>query len=252
MSWLDSLLGRSTTPATPDPDGALLRCTNLHLTRGHFHLHIPELTVFPGTVTGLVGPNASGKSTLLETLVGLRPSADGSARVLGLNPHTDGPRIREAVALTSDHTPVRRGRIRDVLANQARFYPSWDATLEAQLLERFQLHPDTRVEALSTGQTTRFRLVQALAWKPRLVLLDEPGLGLDLTQRRALFTTVLDIVADPTRAVVISSHQLADLERMVDHLAVLADGSCVRQGPIDDLVSDDLTLEEALLRWGAA
>jgi ABC-2 type transport system ATP-binding protein len=85
-----------------------------------------------------------------------------------------------------------------------------------------------------------------------VLLLDEPGAGLDLAGRRTLLDAVLEVVRDPQRSVVISSHLLADVERIADRLLVLNQGDVVREGSTDDLVGEGRTLEEALLEWGAA
>ncbi len=91
-----------------------------------------------------------------------------------------------------------------------------------------------------------------MAFRPRVLLLDEPAAGLDLAGRRTLLDSVLEVVRDPERSVVISSHLLADVERISDRLLVLDRGRVVREGSTDDLVGEDRTLEEALLEWGAA
>jgi ABC-type multidrug transport system ATPase subunit len=85
-----------------------------------------------------------------------------------------------------------------------------------------------------------------------VVLLDEPASGLDLAGRHALLKLVLDVVRDPERSVIISSHMLADVERIADRLLVLDRGRVVKEGPTDSLVGDQRTLEEALVEWGAA
>ncbi|MEM6925942.1 MAG: hypothetical protein AAF602_03350 [Myxococcota bacterium] len=90
-----------------------------------------------------------------------------------------------------------------------------------------------------------------MAHRPRLLLLDEPATGLDVAGRRALLQSVLEVVRDPACSVVVSSHQLVDLERVVDHLLVLHEGTVMKQGPIDRLVGDARSLEEAMIAWGA-
>jgi ABC-2 type transport system ATP-binding protein len=108
------------------------------------------------------------------------------------------------------------------------------------------------VAQLSKGQGTRIRLVLAMAFRPRVLVLDEPATGLDLAGRRSLLRSVLDVVRDPQRTVIVSSHQLQDVERIADRLLVLDAGQVIQQGPTADLVGDDRTLEEAMVSWGAA
>jgi ABC-2 type transport system ATP-binding protein len=85
-----------------------------------------------------------------------------------------------------------------------------------------------------------------------VLLLDEPAAGLDLAGRRSLLEHVMEVVRDPGRSVIVSSHMLTDVERIADRLLVLNEGRVVREGPTDDLVGDERTLEEALITWGAA
>ena len=132
------------------------------------------------------------------------------------------------------------------------YYPTWDPDLVNDLVAKFALDPAARSDRLSKGEGTRLRLVMAMAFKPQLLLLDEPATGLDLKGRRALLEEVLGIVRDPERTVVVSSHDLADLERIADRLVVFHKGRVVREGNTCDLLGDDRTLEEALLTWGAA
>lgn len=105
------------------------------------------------------------------------------------------------------------------------------------------------VAGLSKGQATRLRITCALAHRPRIVLLDEPATGLDLVGRRRLLEAVLEVVQDEDRAVVISSHQLADIERIADRLLVLARGRVLAEGATPELVGEGQTLEEAMLGW---
>ena len=98
----------------------------------------------------------------------------------------------------------------------------------------------------------RLRLLLAMAFRPRVLLLDEPAAGLDLAGRRTLLDSVLEVVRDPGRTVIISSHLLHDVERIADRLLVLDRGNVVREGSTDDLVGTEQTLEEAMIHWGAA
>ena len=91
-----------------------------------------------------------------------------------------------------------------------------------------------------------------MAFKPRLLLLDEPAAGLDLAGRHGLLRTVLAVVRDPERSVIVSSHLLQDAERITDRLLVIDHGKVVQEGPTDELVGHERTLEEALMAWGAA
>lgn len=229
-----------------------IQLNNLKVRRGSFQLNIPEWHLGPGQVTGLVGPNGAGKTTLLETLAGFRPSQRDAVKVFGLNPWRQPVKVRSSLGFMSDDLPLFDMRIGPLLQMISGYYPTWDRDLVEQLLERFKLDATARVDQLSKGQGTRIRLVTAMAFRPRVLLLDEPATGLDLAGRRALLESVLDVVRDPDCSVIISSHMLQDVERISDRLLVLNEGEVVQEGTTTDLVGEGQTLEEALMAWGAA
>jgi ABC-2 type transport system ATP-binding protein len=218
----------------------------LTLLRGEFLLDVPALTVEAGSVVGLVGRNAAGKTTLLQVLSGQLAPMSGTARVFGLDPIEDVVAARQRVAWMSDDMPVFAMRIADHLNAVAPFWPTWDATLAGQLLQRFELDPRKQTGVLSKGEHTRFRLVLALSWRPRLVLLDEPATGLDVPSRRQMLAEVMDVVRDPERSVIISSHQAADIERIADRVLVIERGRIVADGPPHEVAGEGRTLEERL------
>ena len=230
----------------------LIRIEGLVLRRGTFRLNIPSWSLAPGQVIGLVGPNGAGKTTLLEGLAGLRPLDGGTARVFGMDPWTDPAGVRSSLGFMSDDMPLFAMKAGPLMEMLSGYYPTWDAELVRDLMDRFRIDPGKQVGRLSKGQGTRLRLITAMAFRPRVLLLDEPAAGLDLAGRRTLLDAVLDVVRDPERSVMISSHLLADVERIADHLLVLDQGRVVQEGRTDSLIGDGRTLEEALLAWGAA
>lgn len=219
-------------------------------TRGSFTLYVPSLKVAPGTVVGLVGRNGAGKTSLLEVLAGRAPATAGTVRVLGADPMADVVIHRRRVTYMTDTQPVFPLRVGALIAAMARFYPAWDHELARQLVERFELPLRADAEALSKGEGTRLRLVLALAPRPQLLLLDEPGTGLDVVHRRAMLEGVLDVVRDPTRTVVFSTHQVDDVERIAERVVVLRRGQILADGPTDEIVGEGRNLEQMLVEEG--
>jgi len=233
-------------------EGDLVEVSDLVVRRNSFRLEVPSWKVEPGTVIGVVGPNGAGKTTLLESVAGLRNVNRGRIRVFGLDPWADPVRVRSSLGFMSDDMPLFLMKVGQLLRMLSGYYDTWDRDLVEDLLDRFKLDPRKKLHQLSRGQGTRLRLVTAMAFRPRLLLLDEPAAGLDLAGRRTLLDSVLDIVRDQDRSVIISSHLLLDVERIADRLLVLNHGKILKEGPTDDLVGEERTLEEALTAWGAA
>ncbi|MCU0290876.1 MAG: ABC transporter ATP-binding protein [Thermoanaerobaculaceae bacterium] len=229
----------------------LIEIRDLQVKRGTFRLEIPSFRVAPGEVVGLVGPNGAGKTTLLETLAGLRRPDAGTVRVFGLDPWEDPVAVRSRLGFMTDDMPLLDLRIGRLLWLLSGYYGTWDAGFAGSLLERFKLDPAQKARELSRGQGTRIRLVTAMAFRPQVLVLDEPATGLDVAGRRSLLESVLEVVRDPARSVIVSSHMLGDVQRIADRLLVLSGGTVVRDGRTDELVGEGRTLEEALEDWGA-
>ncbi len=230
----------------------LIEIRNLEVHRGTFSLKIPEFRTAPGEILGLVGPNGAGKTTLLEAIAGLRPLASGQVTVFGYDPFKRPEFVRSRLGIMNDSMPLFAMKIGSLLKLLSGYYATWDNDLVHKLLERFKLDPGMKVYQLSRGQGTRIRLITAMAFRPEILILDEPASGLDLEGRRSLLESVLEIVQDTDRSVIISSHGLADVERVSDRLLVLDQGRVVQDGATSELVGEDQTLEEALIAWRAA
>src|SRR5512143_288620 len=230
----------------------LVDVQGLVVRRGAFRLELPAWRVAAGQVVGVVGPNGAGKTTLLEAVAGLRPLDAGAVRVFGLDPWARPVEVRSALGFMSDDMPVFELRIDRLLRMVSGYYPSWDGELASRLVERFAIDTRQKAGELSRGEGTRLRLLMAMAFRPRLLVLDEPAAGLDLSGRRRLLESVLDVVRDPQRAVLVSSHILHDVERVADRLLVLHAGRVVQEGETATLIGEDRTLEEAVEAWGAA
>jgi ABC-2 type transport system ATP-binding protein len=230
----------------------LVSVRQLEVRRNSFCLSVPAWQVSPGEVVGVVGPNGAGKTTLLETISGLRKATSGAVECFGLDPWRQPAEVRSKLGFMSDDMPVFDKTIGSLMKMLSGYYPSWDPDLVEELLERFKLDPRDKSFKLSKGQGTRLRLITAMAFRPRVLVLDEPATGLDVGGRRSLLESVLEVVHDPDRSVIVSSHMLADVERIADRLLVLEDGRVVKDGRTDHLLGRHRTLEEALMDWGAA
>ena len=229
----------------------LVEIRDVMLRRGAFTLRVPSWRVEPGCVVGVVGPNGAGKTTLLEMIGGFHAPDSGSVRVFGLDPIEAPEVVFARMGYANDSMAVLKTDISRMLRIVGGYYPTWNHALALDLLGRFRLPGSARASALSKGQGTCLRLVLALSFEPQLLVLDEPGTGLDLGSRQRMLQTVLDVVRDPARSVLISSHQLHDVQRIADELLVVDDGRILKNGPTSDLVPEEQSLEDAMLAWGA-
>jgi ABC-2 type transport system ATP-binding protein len=179
------------------------------------------LTIPAGKVIGLVGPNGAGKTTLLHLAVGLLAPTSGSVTVLGRRP-ADGPVQLGRVGFVAQETPTYAAlSVAQHLRMGAWLNPSWDGALADRRIEQLDLDPRQRAGSLSGGQRAQLALTLAIAKRPELLVLDEPVAGLDPLARREFLQSLMEIVADQGITVVLSSHLVADLERVCDYLVVL-------------------------------
>jgi ABC-2 type transport system ATP-binding protein len=195
-------------------------------------LELPE-----GSVYLLVGPNGAGKTTAIKILLGLlRPDA-GEARVFGLDPRSDGVRIRANIGYVAEQSELGHSWMpaAKFLHYHAAFYPSWDAAYASHLLARFDVDNDQALGTLSKGQLRRVHLTTALAHRPALLLLDEPFDGLDPFVRDETLAVLTDHLSDTPTTVLISTHHVEELERLADHVGVLRRGKLRAQLPADEL-----------------
>jgi ABC-2 type transport system ATP-binding protein len=195
------------------------------------------LTIPAGHVTGLVGPNGAGKTTLISLATGMLAPTTGTVQVLGGVP-ASGPDQLARVGYVAQDTPAYAGlSVADHLRLGARLNPRWDAALARARIEELGLDPRQKAGHLSGGQRAQLALTLALAKRPELLILDEPIASLDPVARRAFLQVLMNAVAEQELSVVISSHQVADLERVADHLVVLV-GSRVRvEGEVEHLLA---------------
>lgn len=225
------------TGSPPDGAEAVVRVERLSRRFGAtVALDDLSLSVPRGAVFGLVGANGAGKTTLIRHLLGLLRAQTGSVRVFGRDPVRDPVGVLSRVGYLSEENDLPPWmRVRELLRYVRAFYPAWDDDFAEELRSTFALDPAARVRELSRGQRARAGLLVALAYRPELLILDEPSTGLDPLARRDILAAVLRTVAQEGRTVFFSSHLLDEVERVSDHVALLDRGRVVVQGPLDEV-----------------
>jgi len=216
---------------------AAIELTGVEKRLGQFHLGPLSLTVPRGAIYGLIGPNGAGKSTTLDLLMGMGQPDGGVMRLLDRDPEKDEVEIKRRTAYVSpDLSYGLWGKVGSAIQFMSKIYPDWDHVRCARLQVAFDVPSDQRVAALSFGARVKLTLIMALSRNVELLLLDEPTLGLDPVARRRLFEELLALMQDEERTIVISSHQLSDLERFADHVAILDEGRLRTSGRMDQMV----------------
>lgn len=188
-----------------------------------------DLVVPTGSTFGLLGRNGEGKTTTIKALLGLLNFNGGRCRVLGLNPSRDGVEIRSRVGYMAENQVMYDWMtVRQTCDWVAAFYPTWDVRLAGELLRRLGLAGETKVGALSKGQSSKLALMLALAHRPEAVILDDPTLGLDPVARKDFLREIIGQLQDRKITVLFSSHLLYEIEPICDYVAILNEGRIIR------------------------
>jgi ABC-2 type transport system ATP-binding protein len=195
-----------------------------------------------GRISALVGPNGAGKSTLLHLLTGLRAPSTGQAFIFG-RPPAQSPAFLAVVGFVAQEVPLYPWlSIKDHADIMARLNTTWDDRLLASRTARLGVPLSRRCGSLSGGQKAQIALALALAKRPRLLLLDEPVSALDPLARREFFASLSEAVAETAMTVMLSSHLIADLDRVCDHLVLLARGSTQLCGDLTEVITSHTVL----------
>jgi ABC-2 type transport system ATP-binding protein len=195
-----------------------------------------SLQVRRGRVFGLVGANGAGKTTLIKHVLGRLKAQSGEVRVFGFDPVADPVAVLGRLGYLSENRDLPGWmRVDELLRYTAAFYPKWDEVYAEELRQQFGLNPRAKIRTLSRGENAKAGLLIALAYRPELLLLDEPSSGLDPVVRRDILEAIIRTVADEGRTVFFSSHLLEEVERVADDLAMMFNGRVVLAGALDDV-----------------
>ena len=195
------------------------------------------ISVPEGRMSALVGPNGAGKTTQLRLLAGLAAPTAGQAIVLGGTPHQD-PAYLAGIGFLAQEAPLyRRRTAEDHIGMGAHMNPRWDSESARARLGGLNIPLDRPVGTLSGGQRAQVALALTLAKRPRLLLLDEPLAALDPLARRNFLGSLAEAAADGSLTVVLSSHLIADIERVCDHLVLLAASRVQLCGDVETLLA---------------
>lgn len=208
-----------------------------------------DLEIEAGCVFGLVGENGAGKTTLLKHVLGLLRPQSGQVRVFGHAPSDSPVKVLSRVGyLSEDRALPDWMSVEEVMKYTSAFYSGWDDHYANELRGMFELAKNSTINTLSRGQKARLGLLLALAYRPPLLVLDEPSSGLDPVVRRDILGAIIRTVADEGRTVLFSSHLLGEVQRVSDNFAMLQAGHVTWKGSMEQALS---SYERLTLRFGS-
>ncbi len=202
-----------------------------------------SLEIPVGSVTGLVGENGAGKTTVIKHVLGLLKAEQGTVRVFGLDPVRDPVGVLSRIGYLSEEGDLPEWmRVHELMRYAEAFYPTWDRGYAERLREDFGLNLSAKLRTLSKGQRARAGLMVALAYRPDLLVLDEPSSGLDPIVRRDILGAIIRTIAEEGRTVLFSSHLLGEVERVSDRVAMIRDGRILFHDSLDEVAATHIRM----------
>ncbi|MBU3004772.1 ABC transporter ATP-binding protein [Paraglaciecola arctica] len=213
-----------------------------------------HLNLEAGQILGLVGPNGAGKTTCLQALLGLI-RYDGEIDVLGYNPSKNREKMLNDVAYIADVAVLPKWiKVNQVLTYMQGVHPNFDRQKAEMFLAKTNIAATAKVKTLSKGMVTQLHLALILAVNAKILILDEPTLGLDILTRRQFYTHLLEDFYDENKCILVTTHQIEEIEHILTDVAFIRDGQIVLAQSVDDirnrfklLAVDNEHLEQAKL-----
>lgn len=188
-----------------------------------------------GRIVGLIGPNGSGKTTTLKAALGLIPF-DGELRVMGLDPRTQRDALMQDVCFIADVAILPRWlRVRDAIDFVAGIHPRFDRARAERYIANTRLTPSMKVKQMSKGMIVQLHLALVMAIDAKLLVLDEPTLGLDILYRKQFYQNLLEDYFDENKTIVITTHQVEEVEHILTDLMFIRDGKIVLAASMDEV-----------------
>jgi ABC-2 type transport system ATP-binding protein len=197
-----------------------------------------SLHVSAGSIYGFLGRNGAGKTTTIKVLLGMTRPTAGDARVFGMPAGTSASSVairRRTGFVSEDKDLYDFMTVEEMIRFTAPFFPTWRKDLEERYLRKFELRAAQHIKSLSRGMRTKLALLLALSRGAELLILDEPTSGLDPAMTEEVLQALVSHVASEQMTVFFSSHQIAEVDQIADHVAIIDRGRAVLAGALDDL-----------------
>ena len=202
-----------------------------------------SLEIEPGRIVGLIGPNGAGKTTLLKCLLGLA-TCEGEIRVLGMDPVSQRRKLLEDVCFIADTAILPRWiKVSQAVEYVAGVHPRFNRDKAEEFLRETRIQPGKKVKELSKGMITQLHLALVMAIDARLLVLDEPTLGLDILYRKKFYTSLLNDYFDSERTILVTTHQVEEIEELISDLVFIRDGRLVLNRSMEDCQSGYVEVE---------
>ena len=194
-----------------------------------------DFEIGAGRIVGLIGPNGAGKTTALKAILGLTPF-EGELRVLGKDPRSQRDELMNDVCFIADVAVLPRWmRVREAIDFVAGVHPRFDRARCERFLANTQLHPKLRVREMSKGMIVQLHLALVMAIDARLLVLDEPTLGLDILYRKQFYQRLLEDYFDEDKTILVTTHQVEEIEHILTDVLFIRDGAIVLSAPMEDV-----------------
>jgi ABC-2 type transport system ATP-binding protein len=218
----------------PTNGGAIVSASGLRKAyKNKLALDSTRFTIQPGRIVGLIGPNGAGKTTALKAILGLIPF-EGELNVLGRDPRTQRDELMNDVCFIADVAVLPRWiRVREAIEFVAGVHPRFDHARCDRFLANTQLKPQMRVRELSKGMIVQLHLALVMAIDAKLLVLDEPTLGLDILYRKQFYQRLLEDYFDDQKTILITTHQVEEVEHILTDVMFIRDGKVVLDAPME-------------------
>jgi ABC-2 type transport system ATP-binding protein len=203
--------------------------------RSKLALNDTSFDIEAGKIIGLIGPNGAGKTTALKAILGLTPF-EGQLKVLGLDPRKDRDELMKDVCFIADVAVLPRWmRVKEAIDFVAGVHPRFDRAKCERFIANTQLKPNLRVREMSKGMIVQLHLALVMAIDAKLLVLDEPTLGLDILYRKQFYQRLLEDYFDEQKTIIVTTHQVEEIEHILTDVMFIRDGRIVLTSAMEDV-----------------
>lgn len=216
---------------------------NLQKNYKNFSLTIDNLHIPEGYITGFIGPNGSGKTTTIKSLLGMVKPDSGEIKILNANINKD-TKTKENIAYVGDESGfLEESKLSNLHKIISKFYPNWDEEIYKKYISKFQINESKAYKDLSKGQKKQFELIMALSHHPKLLIMDEPTSSLDPIIRNEFLELMQDHMEMDNITVFYSTHITTDLDKAADYIVMIYNGQILLKGEKDEILDNHVIVK---------